>query len=80
MAKWLYPYKDDLPKGLFKITAEDCKKSTSGWRAHFCVRSSVVIRGETSSGVANSSVFSDLSVQEKKADCITSINQAILIL
>ena len=59
MAKWFYSYRDDLPKGLFKITAEECKKSTSGWRAYFCLRSAVVIRGETNSGVANSSVFSD---------------------
>ena len=27
MAKWLYSYRDDLPKGLFKITAAECKKS-----------------------------------------------------
>ena len=36
--------------------------------------------GETGSGVANSSVFSDLSVQEKTTACITSTDQAIPIL
>ena len=29
----LYSYRDDLPKNLFKITAQVCKNSTSGWRA-----------------------------------------------
>ena len=33
IAKCLYSYRDDLPKNLFKITAEEFKKSTSGWRA-----------------------------------------------
>ena len=28
----LYSYRDDLPKNLFKITAQVCKKSTSSWR------------------------------------------------
>ena len=32
IAKCLYSYRDDLPKNLFKITAEECKKSTSGLR------------------------------------------------
>ena len=27
MAKWLYSYRDDLPKNLFKITAQVCKMS-----------------------------------------------------
>ena len=26
-------YRDDLPKNLVKIAAQECKKSTSGWRA-----------------------------------------------
>ena len=60
MAKWLYSYRDDLPKGLFKITAEECKKSRLPVDfSYFCARSPVVIRGETNSDVANSSVFSD---------------------
>ena len=29
IAKWLYSYRDDFPKNLFKIVAQDCKKSTS---------------------------------------------------
>ena len=29
MAKCLYSYRDDLPKSLFKITAEVCKKESS---------------------------------------------------
>ena len=33
MAKCLYSYRDDLPKNFFKIAAQECKKSTSGWRA-----------------------------------------------
>ena len=33
IAKSLYYYRDDLPKRLFKITAQECKKTTSGWRA-----------------------------------------------
>ena len=33
IAKYLYTYRDDLLKNLFKITAEEFKKSTSGWRA-----------------------------------------------
>ena len=32
IAKCLYSYTDDLPKYLFKITAQGCKKKTSGWR------------------------------------------------
>ena len=31
--KSLFSYRDDLPKNLFKIIAQECKKSTSGWRA-----------------------------------------------
>ena len=33
IAKSLFYYRDDLPKTLFKIIAQECKKSTSGWRA-----------------------------------------------
>ena len=33
IAKCLYSYRDDLPKNLLKITAQVCKKSTSGWPA-----------------------------------------------
>ena len=33
IAKCLLSYRDDLRKNLFKITAEECKKSTSGWRS-----------------------------------------------
>ena len=33
IAKSLYYYRDGLPKSLFKITAQECKKSTSGWHA-----------------------------------------------
>ena len=33
IAKSLFSYRDDLPKNLFKIIAQECKKSTSGWRA-----------------------------------------------
>ena len=33
IAKCLNSYRDDLPKNLFKITAQECKMSTSGWRA-----------------------------------------------
>ena len=33
IAKFLCSYRDDLLKNLFKITAQVCKKSTSGWRA-----------------------------------------------
>ena len=33
IAKCLYSYKDNLPKNLFKVTAQVCKKSASGWRA-----------------------------------------------
>ena len=33
IAKSLFYYRDDLPKNLFKIIAQECKKSTSGWRA-----------------------------------------------
>ena len=32
MAKRPYSYRDDLSKGLFKITAQECKKFTSDWR------------------------------------------------
>jgi len=30
IVKCLYSYRDDFPKNLFQITAEGCKKSTSG--------------------------------------------------
>ena len=33
IAKCLNSYRDDLRKNLFKITAQECKTSTSGWRA-----------------------------------------------
>ena len=33
IAKCLYSFRDDLPKNLLKITAQVCKKSTSGWPA-----------------------------------------------
>ena len=33
IAKSLFSYRDNLPKNLFKIIAQECKKSTSGWRA-----------------------------------------------
>ena len=33
VAKFLCSYRDDLLKNLFKIAAQVCKKSTSGWRA-----------------------------------------------
>ena len=33
IAKCLNSYRDDLPKNLFKITAQECETSISGWRA-----------------------------------------------
>ena len=33
IAKCPNSYRDDLPKNLFKITAQVCKTSISGWRA-----------------------------------------------
>ena len=33
IAKCFYFHRDDLTKHLFKITAQECKKSTSGWPA-----------------------------------------------
>ena len=33
MTKSPYSYRDDLLKNLFKFTAEECKRSTSGWRS-----------------------------------------------
>ena len=33
IAKCFYFHRDDLTKHLFKITAQECKKSSSGWRA-----------------------------------------------
>ena len=33
IAKCLYSCRDDLPKNLFKMTAEESKKSSSAWRA-----------------------------------------------
>ena len=33
VAECFYSYRDDLPKNLFKVTAQECKKSTSCWRS-----------------------------------------------
>ena len=33
IVKCLYSYTDDLPEIVFKTTAQECKMSTSGWRA-----------------------------------------------
>ena len=81
MAKWLYSYRDDLPKGLFKITAEECKKS----RLPVDVRISALVPQLSFAGklIVTSQIrlFSQTkSVQEKHAACITSINQVISIL
>ena len=52
--KCFYSYRDDLPKKLLKITAEECKKSTTGWLSSL---KNVVIDKEagcTESGFARS--------------------------
>ena len=33
MLSFVYSYRDDLSKNVFKITAQEFKKSTFGWRA-----------------------------------------------
>ena len=38
IAKCLNSYRDNFPKKLFKITAQECKKSTSGWRASLLLK------------------------------------------
>ena len=48
IAKCFYSWRDDLPKNLFKITAEEWKKSTSGWHA------SLKVKGESSFNTATS--------------------------
>ena len=38
IATCLNSYRDDLRKNLLKITAQECKKSTSGWRASLLLK------------------------------------------